>query len=141
MPQLKGKEEDRVLFWHYPHYGNQGGEPSSIVRRGDYKLIRYYEDGREELYNLKEDLAESTDLAPKHPEVVASLRALLDAHLTEVKAKIPQPDPRFDAVKKKKQLRETHSKGKARLETRHAGYLDPDYKPNKDWWGSKVTQD
>ena len=43
---------DRSLIWHYPHYGNQGGEPSSIIRNGKYKLIYYYEDGHTELYDL-----------------------------------------------------------------------------------------
>lgn len=55
VPALKGELAERSLFWHYPHYGNQGGEPSGIVRHGDFKLIRYYEDGREELYNLRDD--------------------------------------------------------------------------------------
>jgi len=46
---------ERDLFWHYPHYGNQGGDPSSIIRRGPWKLIHYYEDGHDELYNLETD--------------------------------------------------------------------------------------
>ena len=41
-----------ALFWHYPHYGNQGGTPASSIRRGDYKLIEFFEDRRVELYNL-----------------------------------------------------------------------------------------
>ena len=50
VPLLEGGDfRARPLFWHYPHYGNQGGEPSSIVMEGDWKLIRYPEDGREEL--------------------------------------------------------------------------------------------
>jgi hypothetical protein len=57
VPLLKGSTiSERPLIWHYPHYGNQGGEPSSIIRLGEWKLIHYYEDGREELYNLKSDL-------------------------------------------------------------------------------------
>ena len=57
VPLLKGGEiEERDLFWHYPHYGNQGGEPSSIIRSGDWKLIYYHEDGRDELYNLADDI-------------------------------------------------------------------------------------
>jgi arylsulfatase A-like enzyme len=58
-----GTLPERPLIWHYPHYGNQGGEPSSIIRLGDWKLIHYYEDGREELYNLKTDLEETTDIS------------------------------------------------------------------------------
>ena len=56
LPLLKGETiQERPLIWHYPHYGNQGGEPSSIIREGEWKLIHYYEDGREELYNLSND--------------------------------------------------------------------------------------
>src|SRR3546814_6806382 len=51
LPLLRGETlPERPLIWHYPHYGNQGGEPSSIIRLGDWKLIHYYEDDREELY-------------------------------------------------------------------------------------------
>ncbi|MEM9237066.1 MAG: sulfatase, partial [Verrucomicrobiota bacterium] len=64
LPVLKGGEiAERPLFWHYPHYGNQGGEPSSIIRSGDWKLIYYHEDGRQELYHLKDDIGEQKDLA------------------------------------------------------------------------------
>ena len=66
VPLLKGKElQDRPLYWHYPHYGNQGGEPSSIIMEGDWKLIHYHEDGRDELYNLGNDVAEQNDLIAK----------------------------------------------------------------------------
>ncbi|MHC4546939.1 MAG: sulfatase-like hydrolase/transferase, partial [Planctomycetota bacterium] len=53
VPLLKGKEklERNAIFWHYPHYGNQGGSPGGAVRAGDYKLIEFYEDNRAELYN------------------------------------------------------------------------------------------
>ena len=141
VPALKGKTAERTLFWHYPHYGNQGGEPSSIVRHGDYKLIRYYEDGREELYNVKDDLSETTDLAAKHPEIVNRLSAELTAHLKEVGAKIPLPDSRFNAEKKEASLKQTHTAGKARLELQHANFLKPGFKPNKTWWDSVQNKD
>ena len=67
VPALRGECSERLLYWHYPHYGNQGGEPSSIIRDGDHKLIRYYEDGHEELYNVKEDISEANDLAAITP--------------------------------------------------------------------------
>ncbi|MGJ8696126.1 MAG: sulfatase [Verrucomicrobiaceae bacterium] len=136
VPALKGQSSDRALYWHYPHYGNQGGEPSSIVREGDYKLIRYYEDGREELYNLSKDIGEQKDLASYHPDLVKTLSQKLTAHLNEVGAKIPQPDPRFNEAKKRAHLENLHTKGKAKLEKQHANFLAPDFKPNKTWWGS-----
>ena len=64
LPLLKGESiAEHPLFWHYPHYGNQGGEPSSVIRESEWKLIHYYEDGRNELYNLQTDLQETTNLA------------------------------------------------------------------------------
>ena len=47
---------ERALFWHYPHNGNQGGAPGASVRRGDWKLIEWFEDGgTTELFNLRTD--------------------------------------------------------------------------------------
>src|SRR5690606_19863860 len=81
-PLLEGHSlPERPLIWHYPHYGNQGGEPSSIIRKGPWKLIRYYEDGREELYNLEADPGERTDVARRHPRKVTELCGVLDAYL------------------------------------------------------------
>src|SRR5580704_12144030 len=68
LPLLRGdKIAPRPLFWHYPHYGNQGGSPSGAIRDGDWKLIERYEDGRRELYNIPEDLSESHDLVIANP--------------------------------------------------------------------------
>ena len=55
-----------AIFWHYPHYGNQGGTPGSSVRAGDCKLIEFFEDGRLELYNLANDIGEERNLAEAH---------------------------------------------------------------------------
>src|SRR6185312_11050050 len=64
MPLLKGGESpERALFWHYPHYGNQGGAPGAAIRRGDWKLIEWLEDGRVELFDLAADPGEQIDLA------------------------------------------------------------------------------
>ena len=60
----------RPLFWHYPHYGNQGGAPAGAVRDGDWKLIEWYEDGSLELFNLRDDLGEKNNLAAKEPQRV-----------------------------------------------------------------------
>ena len=74
--QRRGPRE--AIYWHYPHYG-AGGPPGGAVRAGDYKLIEFYEDGRVELYNLREDLGERNDLAAKMPEKAAELRRMLHA--------------------------------------------------------------
>ncbi|WP_153558443.1 sulfatase [Roseimaritima sediminicola] len=126
----------RPLFWHYPHYGNQGGDPSSIIRRGDWKLIHYYEDGRDELYNLAEDPAEQHDVAAEHAALSGSLRAALDAYLNEVGAAIPVADTRFDAEAKRQQQQHIRERLLPRLERQHARYLEADFQPNPTWWGS-----
>ena len=77
----------RPLFWHYPHYGNQGGFPASAVRLGDYKLIERLEDGRVHLYDLANDLGERVDLAEQEPDRVERMRELLHAWYREVDAK------------------------------------------------------
>jgi arylsulfatase A-like enzyme len=69
----------RALFWHQPHYMNQGGKPGGVVREGDWKLIEQYEDGSLELYNLAQDPSETTDLAAAEPARVAALRGKLEA--------------------------------------------------------------
>ncbi len=94
VPHLKGGQLDRgPLFWHYPHYGNQGGAPGGAVRDGDWKLIEWYEDGRLELYNLRNDLGEETNLASREPQRVTELHAKLKAWRHDVGAKMPTPNP------------------------------------------------
>ncbi|MPZ20202.1 MAG: sulfatase-like hydrolase/transferase [Luteitalea sp.] len=86
-----GALANRPLYWHYPHYGNQGGFPGGAVRVGDWKLIERYEDGRAHLYNLADDIGERHDLAPKEPERVEELRDQLHAWYREVNAMFLQP--------------------------------------------------
>ena len=73
------KPLNRPLFWHQPHYMNQGGKPAGVAREGDWKLIEQYEDGSLELYNLAKDPSETTDLAAAEPARVAALRGKLEA--------------------------------------------------------------
>ncbi len=95
VPLLKqdGALSDRPLFWHYPHYGNQGGSPGAAVRLNDWKLIEFFEDSRVELYNLRSDIGEQDNLASKHPETVRALTELLHAWQEEVEARFPTPNP------------------------------------------------
>jgi len=82
-----------AIYWHYPHYGNQGGSPGSAIRAGDWKLIEFFEDGRLELYNLKEDIGEKNNLAASMPEKAAQLHNMLKAWRDEVGARYPQRNP------------------------------------------------
>ena len=92
-PLLQGGTSlpQREIYWHYPHYSNQGGFPGGAVRDGDWKLVERYEDGRVHLFNLRDDLGESRDLANDHPERVQELRNKLHAWYREVDAKFLQP--------------------------------------------------
>ncbi|VGO19372.1 sulfatase [Pontiella sulfatireligans] len=140
VPVLKGGTiADRDLFWHYPHYGNQGGEPSSIIRSKDWKLIYYHEDGRYELYNLSDDLGEQADVASKYPEKAADLKSKLNAWLSDAGAVMPKPDPRFSTEKFEAKVENARTKKQQGLEKDHARYLEPGWKPNADWWGSSAA--
>lgn len=142
VPLLKGKEiADRALIWHYPHYGNQGGEPSSIIRRGNWKLIHYYEDDRQELYNLKEDLSETTDVAKNNKQIVENLSKELFDYLAEVNAKFPQKDPEYSKEKEMKHLELVRTKRMDFLEKRRMKFLSKDFDPRNNWWGSYQTED
>jgi arylsulfatase A len=97
--QLLGTAEKpavRTLAWHQPHYLNQGGRPAGALREGDWKLIENYEDGSLELYNLKDDPSEATDLAAKQPAKVAELRGKLEAWRRKVGAKGMATNPQFN---------------------------------------------
>lgn len=82
----------RTLFWHYPHYGNQGGNPGSVIREGDWKLIYFYESQKMELYNLKEDIGERINLASTNPEKAEDLKIKLFDWLIKTKASFPRPN-------------------------------------------------
>jgi arylsulfatase A-like enzyme len=100
VPVLKGEDlPERPLFWHYPHYGNQGGAPGAAIRRGDWKLIEWQEDGRLELFNLANDLSETTDLAGREPERAAKLREELHAWQKQVGAVFPVKNSKYDLTK------------------------------------------
>ncbi|MDB4295612.1 sulfatase [Akkermansiaceae bacterium] len=82
------------LFWHYPHYHRT--KPYGATRHGDWKLIEFLEDGALELYNLKEDRGETTNLAEKNPAKAAELLAELKAWRISVGAQIPTKNPDYD---------------------------------------------
>jgi arylsulfatase A-like enzyme len=141
VPALKGESlPDRPLIWHYPHYGNQGGEPSSIIRLGNWKLIHYYEDGRQELFDLSTDLEEQNDLAAKRPEVAQRLHRQLFNYLEEVGARYPRKDPLYDAQKEQAYLQSIENELLPRLEEKRLEMLSPDFDAG-DWWGSQVEID
>ncbi|HAI84474.1 MAG TPA: sulfatase [Chitinophagaceae bacterium] len=87
-PQLEGKTIfqlmaqpkeafERAMYWYYPHYSNQGGKPAVVIRKGDYKLIWWYETETVELYDLKKDIGEQYNLALKEAKVTRQLKKQL----------------------------------------------------------------
>jgi arylsulfatase A-like enzyme len=95
---LAGSQPNReAVFWHYPHYGNQGGSPASAVRAGDWKLVEFFEDDHVELYHLGEDVREEHDLSDHRQEKVAELRARLEEWRDRVDADYPTENPAFEA--------------------------------------------
>ena len=131
----------RSLFWHYPHYGNQGGEPSSVIRKGDWKLIYYHEDGRNELYNLKMDISESQPLNAQFPQKVTELRKELNQWLKDTHARLPIPDSTYIPQKEAKYLYKQETETLRKMEEQRIEMLKPTFMPNASWWGSKITKD
>lgn len=107
LPLLKGASRinREALYWHYPHYSNQGGTPAGAVRQGDYKLIEFYDDGHVELYNLTKDPGERDDLSRRMPERAAELKAKLAAWRKSVDAAMPAPNPAYDPAREMQGLR------------------------------------
>jgi arylsulfatase A-like enzyme len=142
VPLLKGKTiAERPLIWHYPHYGNQGGEPSSVIREGEWKLIHYYEDGHEELYNMKTDFIESENVATDNSELVNQLSKKLFVMLDKMGARYPTRDPNWTAKKEKAYLDRVVNKRWPQLEKQRLNFLSEDFDPNNNWWGSMLTND
>lgn len=101
MPVLAGTDKlpARNLYWHFPAYleaprrfsGPWRTTPAGAIRRGDYKLIEYFEDGRLELYDVRNDLGESTNLGNQMPQKVEELYGSLKSWREEVGADLPTP--------------------------------------------------
>lgn len=105
-----GSFPERNLYWHFPIYLQAyAGEmdeshdplfrtrPSSVMRKGDWKLHEYFEDGRIELYNLKTDIGERHNLIEQHPEKANELYEQLKKWRAEINAPVPtEPNPQYD---------------------------------------------
>ena len=109
VPLLRDPTKDLArdaIYWHFPAYlqayrgANMGPfrtTPAGAIRRGDWKLIEFFEDGKRELYHLSGDLSESRDLAASKPDKAAELHQALVAWRKKVAAPVPTtPNPRYD---------------------------------------------
>lgn len=110
LPLLENPEHaiERDLYWHYPHYHAGGDGPYSAVRSGEWRLVEFLEDGSLELYNLKYDISESTNLAYRHIEKRMELKAKLDQWRASVSAQMPTPNPNFDPERQSQVVRTDH---------------------------------
>ena len=99
LPLLQGlpMPADRQFYWHYPHYHGSTWTPGAAVRDGDWKLIEFYHWQQVELYNLRDDPGEQTDLSAQDPERTQALRDQLRGWQQQMNATMPQPNPAFDS--------------------------------------------
>jgi arylsulfatase A-like enzyme len=97
LPLLQsGSIDERPLFWHYPHYSNQGGDPGSAVRLGNFKLIDNFETGKQELYDLQNDISELIDLSAEKPDKTNELYTLLKEWRISTGAKMMNQNPNWN---------------------------------------------
>lgn len=102
MPLLSGTGtlDERPLYWHYPHYfGGVGDTPYSSAIVGDWKVIRYAEDGKVELYQLADDPMEKNNLAAQNPEKAQQMMRKMTELLEGVGYQPALPNPDFDSGK------------------------------------------
>ncbi|WP_269522172.1 sulfatase [Coraliomargarita parva] len=91
---LGGEIAERPMYWHFPHYTNQGGRPSGCMRDGKWLLVERYDVDEVELYDLTADIRERDDLAESEPDRIAAMQVALDAWRkdNEVQYNCPNPD-------------------------------------------------
>jgi arylsulfatase A-like enzyme len=105
----KGRFKREAIFWHFPAYLEPYNEqqrpwrttPAGAVRQGYWKLIEFFEDGKIELYNLKDDIGESKDLARVKSDKAKELHQLLIQWRQQLGAPVPiKPNPDYDPTKR-----------------------------------------
>ena len=107
VPLLKqtGTLDRDTLYWHYPHYHRFNYKPSGALREGDFKLIEWYERSifgeshPVSLFNLKEDIGETKDLADQMPDFANKLWKKLKDWRKEIDAQEMTKNPNFDPKK------------------------------------------
>lgn len=97
LPVIGGEKVFRTLFWHFPHYTNQGGRPAGAIRDDEWKLIEHYEDGSVELFRWTEDRRETKNLAQTEPHRAAEMLSQLHQWRASVGAQMPTPNSNFDS--------------------------------------------
>jgi hypothetical protein len=97
LPLLRGGTmAARTLYWHFPHYTNQGSRPAGALREVNWKLIEHFEDSTVELFDLAKDVGEEKNVAAENAAVVETLKNKLHAWQKSVGAQMPEPNGEFD---------------------------------------------
>jgi arylsulfatase A-like enzyme len=136
-PLIEGDEiKDRTLFWHYPHYGNQGGDPSSIARSQNWKLIHYWETDTDELYHLENEM---DNVILDYPEKAAELEQKLLSWLEQTNAKMPSLNEEYDQSVADSLFNFRKTVLKDRLERHRSEMFNENWAPNENWWGSQIS--
>jgi arylsulfatase A len=86
-----------TLYWHLPHYHHS--TPASAIRQGEWKLIEFFENGALELYNLRDDIGEHTNLALQFPDRVKTMHLALKGWRKDVQAQMPQRNPAYEPAR------------------------------------------
>jgi arylsulfatase A len=85
----------RDYYLHFPHYSPQHGKPGAVIRRGNYKMIEWYEDGKLELFDLSKDESETTNLAVQFPQLVNDMKEALEKWRKDMRARMTEPNPLY----------------------------------------------
>lgn len=124
-----GKElPGRRMFWHFPHYTNQGGRPSGAVRDGKWLLVELYDEDKTELYDLSEDISEKTDVADRFPDRVKGMQHELKAWCEDNNAQYNRPNPDCDEAEFRKLYQNVDP---SRFDPLHAD--DAEWKKMLEW--------
>ena len=110
------------------------------MRKGDWKLIRYFEDGHEELYRIPDDPFEENELSAASPDIKTSLSNLLSNYLNDKEVLMPSPDEAFDKSLFDERRHQMENELMPRLEKQRLDFLDKNWQPNEDWWGSEAGE-
>jgi arylsulfatase A-like enzyme len=95
-PFLREEEiSPHPIFWHYPHYSNQGGTPTSSIRLANFKLIKFYEKEEYKLFDLDKDIHEKINLCEEHPQKFSSLKKKLEHWIRKTEAELPELNPSY----------------------------------------------
>ena len=95
----RGPAPKRSLFWHFPHYTNQGSRPSGAMRDGNWMMVEYYDDTTVELYDLASDIRETRNVAATNATRVREMRSVLAKWRNNVNAQSNEANPNFNPDK------------------------------------------